>query len=86
MGDGGRLRHGEPTSARMESKWCEERTGMATGPARAISSGEESKSNEFDSSDCGVDVCKGVDICKGVDVCKSVDVCKTVDDLAGFKS
>lgn len=34
---------------------------MATGPARAISSGEESKRNEFDSSDCGVDVCKGVD-------------------------
>lgn len=64
---------------------------MATGPARAISNGEESKSNEFDSSDCGVDVCKGVD-CKGVDVCKSVDackgvnVCKGVDDLAGFKS
>lgn len=52
---------------------------MATGPARAISSGEESKFNEFDSSDCGVDVCKGVD-------CKGVNVCKGVDDLAGFKS
>lgn len=54
-GDGGRLRHGEPTSARMQVNWCEERTGMATGPARATSSGE-SKSSRFDSSGC-----KGVD-------------------------